>query len=249
MNQETTLDAPLADEERISFVAKFISEMTQIKKKGGTEIFYRGHADESWVLEPSIFRSSRSKDALKGEENEHLLFRDMVAHEPQNFSECKSALDYLVQMQHYGLPTRLLDMTMNPLVALFFACEKEPNKDGIAKSLPSSFFDGLSISEEEDLPMVSNRILRQWLVENSAMPFTDSFLNEKVQYKNDVFKKVWRFILSEAPAHDVISPYLEWFNQQPGIDLLLHQRYGRRFLNTVHLYFLLYEMPYVLMSN
>lgn len=47
MNQETTLDAPLADEERISFVAKFISEMTQIKKKGGTEIFYRGHADES----------------------------------------------------------------------------------------------------------------------------------------------------------------------------------------------------------
>lgn len=299
MNQETTLDAPLADEERISFVAKFISEMTQIKKKGGTEIFYRGHADESWVLEPSIFRSSRSKDALKGEENEHLLFRDMVAHEPQNFSECKSALDYLVQMQHYGLPTRLLDMTMNPLVALFFACEKEPNKDGIvyqfsipenkvkhydsdtvsvlanlakckseevrlrlyptcdlqgsfydglesygekdtrkkrkeheavciAKSLPSSFFDGLSISEEEDLPMVSNSILRQWLIENSAMPFTDSFLNAKGRYKNDVFKKVWRFILSEAPAHDVISPYLEWFNQQPGIDLLLHQIRGEK---------------------
>ena len=46
----------------------------------------------------------------------------MVAHEPQSFSECKSALDYLVQMQHYGLPTRLLDMTTNPLVALYFAC-------------------------------------------------------------------------------------------------------------------------------
>ena len=56
-------------------------------------------------------------------EKEHLLFHDMVAHEPQSFSECKSTLDYLVQMQHYGLPTRLLDMTMNPLVALYFACQ------------------------------------------------------------------------------------------------------------------------------
>ena len=82
-----------------------------------TEVFYRGHADESWDLKPSIFRSHR------GIENEHLLFRDMVAHVPRDFSECKSALDYLVQMQHYGLPTRLLDVTTNPLVALYFACQ------------------------------------------------------------------------------------------------------------------------------
>ena len=66
---------------------------------------------------PSIFRTPN------GVEKEHLLFHDMVAHEPQSFSECKSTLDYLVQMQHYGLPTRLLDMTINPLVALYFACQ------------------------------------------------------------------------------------------------------------------------------
>ena len=51
------------------------------------------------------------------------MFHDMVAYVPQSFSECKSALDYLVQMQHYELPTRLLDVTTNPLVALYFACE------------------------------------------------------------------------------------------------------------------------------
>jgi len=33
-------------------------------------------------------------------------------------------------MQHYGIPTRLLDITSNPLVALFFACIEFPKVDG-----------------------------------------------------------------------------------------------------------------------
>lgn len=108
----------MQDEEiQVNSVSEFIEKIVQQDKEAGTETFYRGHADKDWVLLPSIFRTPN------GVEKEHLLFHDMVAHEPQSFSECKSTLDYLVQMQHYGLPTRLLDMTMNPLVALYFACQ------------------------------------------------------------------------------------------------------------------------------
>ena len=34
-------------------------------------------------------------------------------------------------MQHYGIPTRLIDVTTNPLVALYFACQGNPDKDGV----------------------------------------------------------------------------------------------------------------------
>lgn len=117
MSQDTTSPLPASEEIRISSVSEFIEKIVQRDKEAGTETFYRGHANKDWELLPSIFRTPN------GVEKEHLLFRDMVAHEPQSFSECKSALDYLVQMQHYGLPTRLLDMTTNPLVALYFACQ------------------------------------------------------------------------------------------------------------------------------
>ena len=120
MSQDTTSQTsplPAPEEIRINSVSEFIEKIVQQDKEAGTETFYRGHTDKNWELLPSIFRTPN------GVEKEHLLFRDMVAHEPQSFSECKSALDYLVQMQHYGLPTRLLDMTMNPLVALYFACQ------------------------------------------------------------------------------------------------------------------------------
>ena len=101
---------------KITSVSQFVKKIAQLKKKEGAEIFYRGHANQAWDLLPSIFRVDKAL------EKEHLLFRDMVAHTPRSFAECKSALDYLVQMQHYELPTRLLDVTMNPLVALYFAC-------------------------------------------------------------------------------------------------------------------------------
>lgn len=103
---------------KVNSVAAFVAKLAKLDREKGTETFYRGNADKDWELIPSILRTP------DGPWVEDQLFREMVAHEPQSFSECRSALDYLVQMQHYGLPTRLLDVSMNPLVALYFACEE-----------------------------------------------------------------------------------------------------------------------------
>jgi hypothetical protein len=85
-------------------------------------LFYRGQSDKAYSLTPSVFRNGLLA-------KEHILIQDMLLNAPDDFSGNESIIERLIKMQHYGLPTRLLDVTMNPLVALFFACSDNGNMD------------------------------------------------------------------------------------------------------------------------
>lgn len=98
---------------------------------------YRGHSDVSWKLKSSLHRFleihskivlkknwyAREREIIKRfQSNSHLYLK----HRP----EVKDFLQWLPIMQHYGCPTRLIDFTFNPTIALYFAIrEAMPNKE------------------------------------------------------------------------------------------------------------------------
>lgn len=101
----------------IESIQDLLSEITYLQTTLGFEkIWFRGIADSSYGLEPSIFR--KAVDATKERE---LLNKFKVRARPnlQNFTD--EYWEWLFVMQHYGVPTRLLDWTESAIVSLAFA--------------------------------------------------------------------------------------------------------------------------------
>lgn len=118
----------------IENVSDYLNEIPVMNEEnsGSTEeICYRGQETEFWTIEPSIFRDNMVSI-------EHRLMSIPLQKLPSEFHQMKDKFEIMTKYQHYGLCTRLLDLTLNPLVALYFACKphgeehyKKENDEGI----------------------------------------------------------------------------------------------------------------------
>ncbi|WP_246669657.1 FRG domain-containing protein [Agrobacterium sp. B1(2019)] len=111
-------------------VERFLELLYSSPAKAGTETFFRGHSDASYELTPSLLRKWENGDWQFMPSEDRLCKELLIAHHDE-FHGDDYCFDRLVRMQHYGLPTRLLDISGNPLVALFFACSCKPDQLGV----------------------------------------------------------------------------------------------------------------------
>ena len=99
----------------VSDLSKILQTLGE-PEKGHTR-FFRGHADKDWQMLPSIYRA---KHLIK---NEDKIIKDALTYCPDDFSPSDTRFEKLVKLQHYGYSTRLLDLTTNMLVALYFSAQ------------------------------------------------------------------------------------------------------------------------------
>ncbi|WP_086639158.1 FRG domain-containing protein [Acetobacter okinawensis] len=93
----------------------------------GNGYIYRGQADSEWKLQSALERAislSWSHENVKKFEDFSLnQFKSKFSIYDRENTRPASKLSWLSAMQHYGIPTRLLDFTASPYVALYFALE------------------------------------------------------------------------------------------------------------------------------
>jgi hypothetical protein len=115
---------------KVTTVQGFIGKVLGLELKENCEVFFRGHSNRTkYKLAPSLFRKDENGNYLY-KDNEHILYRELLVSNSSDFQSDVYTLDSLVRMQHYSLPTRLLDITSNPLIALYFACKSASDDDG-----------------------------------------------------------------------------------------------------------------------
>jgi hypothetical protein len=131
-------------------IADLISKL-EAHRSPGDKVWFRGHANKNWALSPSISRGRT--DPIVDEFRFFKQFKQdaarVIANPPTD------EWGWLFLMQHYGVPTRLLDFTENPLVALFFAVREHEDVDGSLVVMEPAKWNkenGHSGISEDDVP-------------------------------------------------------------------------------------------------
>lgn len=101
------------------------------KFQSGTKVpWYRGCSKVEYDLLPKIARGAKATRKFADvQPNENRMFREFRERsKPHLAGHADDEWDNMFIMQHYGIPTRLLDWSESPFVALFFALY--PRKEG-----------------------------------------------------------------------------------------------------------------------
>jgi hypothetical protein len=127
-------------EHRTTTLGEFVEAVRMIsayQARTRARFVWRGAADASWALHPSLARAYIDQHGAVPLERPLRAFERSVLDEAREWGldwhasgGRLTALELLAALQHYAVPTRMLDFTFNPLIALWFAVENRDEVDG-----------------------------------------------------------------------------------------------------------------------
>ncbi|MDX4066616.1 FRG domain-containing protein [Aliarcobacter skirrowii] len=172
----------------------------------GDEVWYRGQCTFEWDLIPSFFRLK--EDSITTETS---LLDIFIQNSSTLLTTPSNPIDWIFIMQHYGIPTRLLDWTENPLVALYFAVEDYRNQiDGSLWLLKPKVLNNKAINIPT-IPMYNDKSVSEHMENKDAVyakkpaAILATRNNSRLQIQDGVFTIHMR---NGKDIHDDSSDYL-----------------------------------------
>ena len=153
----------------IASLAEYLAAAKAVRLKANA-VWYRGIDDRSYSVSPGLYWRQLGP--------EYSLVTDFITTAPPFMDsmslptgdEMTTLWEWYFLMQHYGLPTRLLDWTENPLVALYFAVAKiTPTSTGIPSvwALDPTVLNRATVGDDHVI-VPGRRFSSYWLPQQAA---------------------------------------------------------------------------------
>jgi FRG domain len=168
---------------------------------------FRGVSNVGYELKPSLFRHDDLGDVNVRESNLMWLFKTSAKGLLHRVPS--SEVEWLVVAQHHGLPTRLLDWSLSPLVACFFAVQSLSNNDGVIY-----IYDPIGFINEDEIDLTSFESLSAFIPSHVSQRVTAQsgmftiHSNDKILLEDD--EKLTKLLIPADRKVEILSRLVKY---------------------------------------
>ena len=204
--------------------------LPELKNVHTPKFIYRGHSDKNYQLIPGIFRwkkLSNGHEVGEYSQLEYNILADFISESCRYIKDIPTndIAAWLEIAQHFGVPTRLLDFTENPLVALYFTCSSSSDIDASVWILNEAYYNYIYFGSPILFATHTDQLIGgivNWGIMCQQRPFAD-----QAQYSQ--YPVIYRPAYMEERMSSQSSVFMIWGDNRMPLTSIIPDKYHMEF--------------------